>query len=220
MKKLALVHTVPPLLPVFDKLAAELLPGVQPLHVLDGLLLERIRLRGRLAPEDSARLSGHVSLAREVGAQAVLVTCSTISPCVDSVRSAAGIPVVRIDEAMIERAVDAGARIGVIATNRTTLEPTRRLLQARAGACGKKVEIELVLVEAALPALLRGEGAVHDELVKEATLELAQRTDVIVLAQASIARVLDVIPAAVCAAPIFSGPHLALEQVKRLLAAT
>jgi len=218
-RRLALIHTVSPLLSVFGKLMAELLPGVRPMHVLDEPLLERVRQRGRLAPEDSTRLSDHVTLAEQVGAHAVLVTCSTISPCVNDVRSESSIPVLKIDEAMIAEAVASGAQIGLVATNQTTLEPTRRLLQAQAAACGKAINIESVLVEAALPALLNGDGATHDRLVKAATLDLAQRVDVVVLAQASMARVLDVISEAECAAPILSSPHLALGQVKRLLAA-
>ena len=74
------------------------------------------------------------------------------------------------------------------------------------------------MVENALSALLNGDGATHDRLVKNATLELAQRVDVVVLAQASMARVLEAIPEAEREVPILSSPHLALGQVKQLLA--
>jgi Asp/Glu/hydantoin racemase len=218
-KRMVLIHTVPPLLAVFDKLMAELLPGVCPMHVLDEPLLERVRQRGGVIAEDSARLSDHVSLAAEVGAHAVLVTCSTISPCVDDVRSKSRVPVVKIDEAMIAEAVVIGARIGVVATNQTTLEPTRRLLQAQARGHSKAIDTELVLVEHALSALLLGDDARHDRLVAEATLELTQRVDVVILAQASMARVLNVIPEAERKTPILSSPHLALEQIRQILAA-
>jgi len=40
---------------------------------------------------------------------------------------------------------------------------------------------------------------------------------VVVLAQASMARVLDVLPQAERRVPILSSPHLVLSQVKRLL---
>jgi len=205
------------LLDVFDKLGAELLPGVQLMHVLDEPLLERVRQRGQLAPEDSARLHTHVAVAEGTGADAVLVTCSTISPCVDDVRPAANIPVIKIDEAMVAEAVARGAKIGVVATNVTTLEPTRLLLEAQANAAAKVIEVKLVLVENALPALLNGDGATHDNLVSEAVLEMADQTDVVVLAQASMARVLNVIPEAERPAPILSSPHLALEQARELL---
>jgi Asp/Glu/hydantoin racemase len=218
-KRLVLVHTVSPLLDVFNRLGAELLPGVQLLHVLDEPLLERVRQRGQLAPEDSARLGTHVAAAEGSGADAVLVTCSTISPCVDDVRPEANIPVIKIDEAMISRAVAMGTKIGVVATNVTTLEPTRQLLEAQAKTADKAIEIELVLVENALPALLSGDGATHDSLVKEAVLKLAHRVDVVILAQATMARVLDVIPEPERQVPILSSPHLALERVRDLIEA-
>ena len=101
--KLVLVHTVPPLIGTFTALGAELLPDVQLLHVLDEVILERVRQRGRLDPQDAERLRAHVVSAEEIGATAVLVTCSTISPCVDEVRPRVGIPVIKIDEAMVAR---------------------------------------------------------------------------------------------------------------------
>jgi Asp/Glu/hydantoin racemase len=216
-KLLVLVHTVSPLLGVFDELGAELLPGVQLMHVLDEPLLERVRQRGHLTSEDSTRLGTHVTIAEQTGADAVLVTCSTVSPCVDDVRPKVGIPVMKIDEAMIVEAVARGAKIGVVATNVTTLEPTRQLLQAQAEVADKSIEVELVLVKNALPALLSGDGATHDRLVRGAVLELAERVDVVVLAQASMARVLDVIPEAERQVAILSSPYLALVRVRQLL---
>jgi len=215
--KLVFVHTVSPLLGVFSKLGGELLPGVELKHILDEPLIERVRQRGSLAPADALRLRGHVEVAEETGADAVLVTCSTISPCVDDVRSHACIPVLKIDEAMIGAAVASGTRLGVVATSPTTLGPTRQLLQAEADRYGKKLVIELLLVEGALPALLGGDGATHDRMVKEAVLELARRVEVVVLAQASTARALDVIPEAERPVPILSSPHLALQRVRDLV---
>jgi aspartate/glutamate racemase len=215
--KLILVHTVQPLLNVFNKLGAELIPGVQLMHVLDEPLLERVRQRGYLAPEDSEQLQTYVAVAEQIGASAVLVTCSTISPCVDDVQLAAGLPVIKIDEAMIAKAIKHGSKIGVVATAGTTLEPTRQLLRAQADASDKQIEIELVLVDNALKALLSGDGATHDKLVKQAVLELAKQVDVVVLAQATMARVLDAISEAERPTPILSSPHLALEVIKKLL---
>ena len=218
-KRLVLVHTVSPLLTVFNQLGAEFLPGVKLMHILDEPLLERVRQRGHLEPDDSARLQTHVLAAEQIGADAVLVTCSTVSPCVDDVRPKVDIPVIKIDEAMIAKAVSRGTRIGVVATNVTTLEPTRQLLQAQAAAAGKEIEAELMLVENGLAALLSGDGARHDSLVKDAVLELSDQVDVVVLAQATMARALDVIPTADRPVPILSSPHLALERARELLEA-
>ena len=216
--KLVLVHTVAPLVSVFDKLGEELLPATQLVHILDEPLLQVIQGRGRLAAEDSARMAEHVAMAERAGASAVLITCSTVSPCVDEVAAESSIPVMKIDEAMIARAVAHGPLIAVIATAASTLEPTLQLLQAAAKSQGRDVEITLVLVESALSALLAGDGPAHDGLVKKAVLEHSRSADVVILAQASMARVLEAISAAERTVPILSSPHLALEQVGRLLA--
>lgn len=211
----ALVHTVSPLVPEFDRLCSELLPGVIIKHVLDELLLERVYRRGRLAPEDAERLWGHVQMAVELGAAAVLVTCSTISPCVDAIRERASVPVIRIDDAMIAGALRLGTRVGVVATNATTLEPTRKSLLARAEASHRVVEVESILVEGALTALLAGDVETHDHLVAKAVLDLARHVDVVMLAQASTARVLPMIPQGPI--PVLSSPRLALGQIREMI---
>ena len=169
-KTVVFIHTVPPLLSVFTQLGAELLPGVKVFHILDEPMLERVKRRGGLATEDGARLAEHVEGAAAIGADAALVTCSTISPVVDMIRASAAIPVLKIDEAMIRAAVGLGRRVGVIATAATTLEPTRSLLEAEAARQGTTVTTELVLVEGAIAALFAGDGETHDRLVSRAAL--------------------------------------------------
>jgi aspartate/glutamate racemase len=215
---LVLVHTVAPLVSVFQTLVTELLPGVRLFHILDEPMVERVKHRGGLADEDGVRLAQHVEAAAAIGADVALVTCSTISPVVDMIRSSAAIRVLKIDEAMIREAVSLGSRVGVIATAASTLEPTRGLLAAEAAHQGKEVTIELVLVEGAIAALFAGDGESHDRLVAEVALDLAARSDVVVLAQATMARALAAMPEHQRPAPILSSPHLALAQVKKLLA--
>ncbi len=213
--RIVLVHTVPPLVEVFTKLCAGLLPGVQSFHVLDEPILEYVRLGGGLDRAAIHRLVSHVDLAEKIGAGAVLVTCSTLSPAVGKFRAA--IPVFPIDEAMLEQAVEIGTRIGVVATNPTTLGPTREALSSRAAFAGKQITVEVVLVENALSALLGGDAALHDRLVIAAIDRLSDQVDEIVLAQASMARVLEALPEAQRRLPILSSPHTALARVRRYL---
>ena len=215
---LVLVHTVPPLVEPFTRWSGALLPGVRVLHVLDEPMIERIRQRGLRWEEDGERLLGHVTLAESIGADAVLVTCSTVSQVVGRIRGRCRVPLVAIDEALAAEAVRAGERVAVLATAPTTLEPSRALLEAAASKAGTRVEIDLRLVDGALQALLGGDGATHDRLLGAAVRDAAARADVVVLAQASMARVLDTLdpPPAV---PVLASPQLALREVARLLAA-
>ena len=155
----------------------------------------------------------HARQAERIGAQAVLVTCSTTSPLVDQIQARVSIPIFKIDQAMIEKAVELGPRVGVIATNRTTLAPTRQMLLAQAVKTGKQIKYEESYVEGALDALLKGQAELHDRLVQQRITEVRSTVDVVVLAQASMARALE--PGLVLAegTPVLSSPYLALEQI-------
>ncbi len=214
-KRLVLVHTVSPLVDVFSRLGARLLPGVKLFHILDEPLLERVRLQSGLQTEQIDRLQAHIDAAQRIQASAVLVTCSTLSPALDQVH--ASIPLIKIDQAMIEQAVRGGEHIGILATNRTTLEPTRSSLLAEAERQRKSISLTLVYVEGALAALLDGDGSLHDEFVWKAIIQLAESVNLIVLAQASTARVIELAQAASFPVPILTSPHTALEQVHRVL---
>ncbi|MBK8047883.1 MAG: Asp/Glu/hydantoin racemase [Anaerolineales bacterium] len=216
-KRVVLLHTVPPLIEVFRGLSTLHLPDVQVFHILDEPLLEHVRQQGGIGGGDIVRIASHVEEATAIGAQALLVTCSTVSPGVDSVRAQARIPVLKIDEAMIAKAVQLGDRIGVVATNRTTLAPTELRLRQVAAAAGTPIDVSALLVEGALPALLHGDAQLHDQLVAAGVQALAPTVDVIVLAQASMARLLDVLLPAALSVPVLASPQLALAQLAAML---
>jgi Asp/Glu/hydantoin racemase len=215
---LVLVHTVPPLVDEFTQLCRSMLPDVALLHVLDEPLLERIRRHGAANPEDDERLAAHVRLAEELGASAVLVTCSTVSLSVDRVRAGFHVPITKIDEAMAEQAVRVGPRISIIATSATTLEPSRLLVEDRARLMDRPVQIRLRLVADAAEALWRGDGGTHDGLVERAVREEAEEADVVVLAQASMARVLRALAPSPVPAPVLASPQSALAEIRLALA--
>jgi aspartate/glutamate racemase len=212
---LVLIHTIAPLISMFDQLSAEILPGVLVKHILDEPLLEGIRQRGGLTSSDAARLLDHVKIAESIRARAVLVTCSTISHLVDHLRPLTTLPLVKIDEAMIAAAVQAGSHLAVLAIDPTALGPMQQMLEMQARQTGKEIGCESILVECAFTALLSGDHKTHDRLVRQAVFELSQRVEAIVLVQASMAHVLDEIPEKERRVPIFSSPRLALEQVRK-----
>jgi Asp/Glu/hydantoin racemase len=217
---LVLIHTVPPLISVFDRLTAQIMPDVRVKHILDEPLLETIRRRGRLAEEDGERLLSHLKQAELIGAQAALVTCSTTSPLVDQIQAQVAMPVFKIDQAMIEQAVELGTRIGVLATNHTTLAPTRQMLLAQAAKTGKKIEYVEIYIDEALDALLKGQIELHDRLIHQAIREVRPTVDVVVLAQASMARALESWAVLGEGVPVLSSPYLALNHVSHIFQAT
>ena len=218
-QELAFVHTVPSLVGLFNDLQKELMPDVEVLHIADEMLLKVVLAQGGLSPFIFQRVAEHVVAAERAGATAVQCTCSSISPCVDASRPLVGIPVLKIDEPMVDAALKIGKRVGIAATAPTTLKPTTDLVHARAEAQGLTVKVESVLCEGAYDALFSGNPQKHDEIVTGVLRGLMTRNDVIILAQASMARVAQAIPAAEQSVPILSSPRLAMERARTVLAA-
>lgn len=211
MKKLGIVHTVSQLAPTFADLAGELLPGVETTVVADELLLKRTVRDGAVDETTRARLRGHVAALADFGVDAVLVTCSSLGGVVDEIAPEAAVPVVRIDRAMAERAVALGARVGVLATLPTTLAPTTEIVEAAARDAGRDVTVVSRLCDGAFAALSRGDGARHDAIIAGELDRLAAEVDVVVLAQASMARIAAGGPAG--GTPVLSSPRLAMERL-------
>ena len=216
-KKLAMIHTVASLPHILEALSREIMPEVEVFHIVDESLLRNTIRWGKLVPQTYRRLCGYVVSAQEGGADAILVTCSSIGPIVDVARYLADVPVLRIDEAMADRAVEIGRIIGVIATLPTTLVPTTELVKTRAAQAGRTVEVRSVLCEGAFETVTSGDTITHDRIVGEKLRDLMRQVDVVVLAQASMARVADALPQEEVKVPILSSPRLGLQRARQVL---
>jgi hypothetical protein len=228
MDKLAIIHTTAITIEPLKALAAEILPGWEVINFLDDSILPQLQRSGGDLEEVAGRWLQYARFAEEAGAAAILSACSSVGELVPRARAQVAVPVVRIDEAMADEAVGRGERpsgpggtlrvqgIGVAATLRTTLEPTLRMLRARAEAAGRTVALEPLLVDAAFQRLAAGDREGHDRLLAAGLEELAGRNDIVVLAQASMARVLPALPDSL-RGRFLSSPRLGMEQVKRIL---
>lgn len=212
MPKLAIVHTAPMLEPVFERLLHEARPGLETVHIVDETLLADAIAHDGVTDANRQAVAGRIREAAATGADAVLVTCSSIGEAVEEAAGEVGVPVVRVDVAMAERAVAAGRRIGVLATLRSTLRPTAALIRRTAAASGREVEIVEQLCDGAYAALRSGDREQHDALVRDGYEALRGRVDVVVLAQASMARILDALPDKERHAPVLSSPAGAVQR--------
>lgn len=130
---LALLHTSPAHVPVFDALRDAHHPGLVLRHLVHKDLLDRA---GESGPETvAADVEALVADAVAEGAAAVLCTCSTLGGVAESVGVRLGVPVLRVDRPMAAAAVRAG-RVTVLAAHHATLQPTRALLVQEAERAG------------------------------------------------------------------------------------
>lgn len=198
---LALLHTSPVHVPVFDALRDAGHPGLVLRHLVHKELLDRAGARGpeSVAGDIDALLGGAVA----EGATAVLCTCSTIGGVAESAAAVLGVPVLRVDRPMAAAAVRAG-RVTVIAAIASTLPPTCALLAEEAEKLGARaVEVRTVLVEGAWDRFEAGDRDGFLDLVAAAA-DAVTDTDVIVLAQVSMA---DAADRTVTRIPVLSSPR-------------
>jgi hypothetical protein len=222
MTKVVLIHTVEGNVKVFGDLVQEIAPGMPAEHVVDESLLSDTIAAGTLTDEVRARFRERAEAARAGGADIIMLTCSSVGPSADGLGDELGVTVLRVDEAMAERAVELGPKVGVAATLPTTLGPTADLIEQAAARMGRPVQVTTSLAEGAFQALRSGDGAQHDALVTAVLRELAATVDVIVLAQASMARAVsgaDSIEVSGRAVPILTSPRLGVERLRDVVAA-
>ena len=211
-----LIHAVIPAMAPLRQAFGQELPDVRVLNLLDEALLKDAERLGRITPGLVRRMTGLVALHEASGAEAVLFTCNAYSPYVDQVRAQSNVPVLPIDEAMIEQALARGRRIGVLATVPAGLEQQRQSLERAAAGAGKEIELEAVLRPDAFAALNGGDAATHDRILLEELARLAPKVDVVILAQASMAGLAEQVPPGT-PVPVLSSPQLAVQQVKEIL---
>jgi aspartate/glutamate racemase len=215
-RTVGLIHAVIPAMPPLRAAFEAELPRVRVLNLLDEALLKEAERLGGINPALVRRMTGLVAMHEAAGAELALFTCNAYSPYVEQVRAQSSISVLPIDDAMLETALATGRRLGVLATVEAGLEQQRQSIDRAAAAAGKQVEVEAVLRPDAFAALSAGDAATHDRILLEELERLAPKVDVILLAQASMAGLLDKVPSET-PAPVLSSPQLAVRKVREML---
>lgn len=217
---IAMIHTVAGLVPTLDALARRELVGWEPFNILDESLLRNTIREGSLSKATMRRLAQYIWSAVDGGAEAVLVTCSSLGPAVDAARALCPVPLFRIDTGMALEAVSRSSRVGVLATLPTTLAPTGDIIRkaaAETGHTGCRVTEELC--EGAFQRLSAGDRQGHDAMVIDGFRRLAPKVDLIVLAQASMANALAPLGPEPDGIPVLTSPELGMRHVKEQLSA-
>ena len=216
-KKVALVHTSLAVLDVLNGLFDEILPDVARTHIIEHSLIEEIVNAGRVTTEAMRRMCGYFLMAEATGADAIFNVCTSVGDTAEVARHLVKVPIVRVDEAMAQQAVEGGQAIGVLATLRTSLEPTCRLLEATAQKTSKEIVLKRGLVEGAFDELIAGNIDKHDSMILSRLESLTQECDTVVLAQPSMGRLLKSVSMGSLPVPVLASPRLGVLHLKRVL---
>jgi Asp/Glu/hydantoin racemase len=191
MKRVFAVHTALAMVDPVTQLFKEHMPDVKLNHIVDDSLIQEVIANNCVTPAVAKRLVNCYHLAVDAGADAIFNTCSSIGDIAQFARKLVPIPIYKIDDPMAIEAVETATRIGVLATLPTTLAPTAALLQIMAKERNKAIVVVEGLADGAFQAMMSGDRDLHDALVLKASEKVADKVDLIVLAQGSMGRMAD-----------------------------
>lgn len=164
-------------------------PDVEGLDIADSSLIAETQAAGYATPAVKRRMYNYMMSAVDAGADAILVTCTSVNTVTKTIRDMIPVPVISIEEPVAKKAVESGTKIGILSSLATSAEPVKATILEAAAAAGKEVEASIEVADGAFEALMSGDRALHDEKVREALDKLAERVDVVVFAQISMALV-------------------------------
>ncbi len=202
--------------PVLTDLFEEVLPEAEIVHFVDSDVLSTVMKEGDISEASTNRMVRMAQSAEEAGADIIFSACSSLGPTMDVARERVDIPIVKIDDGMARQAAERATRIGVLATVPTTLGPTADQIERKAAELGKEIDIVRKLSEGAFEILMDGDQKRHDQMVSESAQELATQVEIIVLAQASMARMAPRL-AEETGLEVLTSPRLGVEYVERAL---
>jgi Asp/Glu/hydantoin racemase len=193
----------------------EAFPEAQILHLLDETLLENFREDGGISPRSRRKALQMAITAQESGVDGILVTCSTLSPSVDDFRAFLSIPVVKIDEPVIEWVVQSSRSIALVATADTVLKSVEPLVVEKARRSGRTVSISRVVKKDLWPLLAKDPAGFYRE-IGEAAAKAAKECEAVILTQVSIAPGRDYVDPAI-RNRVYASPAYAVRELRRIL---
>ena len=215
--RIALIHATPLAIEPIVAAFRRLWPQARTTNLLEDSLAPDLAADGRLTDRMIERFLTLTRYVHGCGADAILFTCSAFGPAIEAAAAAVPVPVLKPNEAMLDEALAAGSRIGLIATFGPSIPALKTELENMARARGKTISVTTRIVAPALAALQDGDAETHDRLVAEAAAELMP-CDALVLGQFSMASAARLIPARP-GCKILTSPDSAVMRLKQALRA-
>ena len=215
-KSIAIVETSAVSSAELKELCREIIPNVKVTQIIDESLIQEVNQNGGPTPFVKRRMFEYFRNAQELGVDLIVNQCSSVGEAADQIAPFLNVPILKIDEAMAEKAVQMGRKIAVVATVESTTGPSVRLIEKKAKELGKEVEVDLHLVEGAMMVLIeKNDAETHNRMVLGEVEKAAKENDVVVLAQGSMTVLLPLVSS--IETPVLTSPRLCIERVKEIL---
>jgi aspartate/glutamate racemase len=185
---LGVIHASSLTIKAMQPFLEQYLPEVAIMHLCDDTI-QRDNIRagvGVIPKVNYFKFAQYAHNLEEAGVDMILLACSTFNFAAELARPMINTPIMQIDRTMMEKAVDDGRRVGMLATLSTTVPSSERLLKIVACERKKDIELTTVLRPEAFEAIQRGDRDTHNRILLEEIDKLAGKVDSIVMAQLSM----------------------------------
>jgi hypothetical protein len=216
-KRIFLVHPTPLALPPVDQAFKTLWREAQIINLLDESLYADVGANGELTPSLYERVANLFRHCEASGADGIVFSGSTFGPAVEEGRKGIKVPVLRIEEGMMDEAVARRGSILVVSTQKRAMPVVRATLDSSAKRAGKTPAIKDIWVDGARDALNAGDTDKHDRLIAEQSAA-AGAFDTVVLSMISMAPARAKMPPALAKKTLTSG-ECAVARMRKLLGA-
>lgn len=214
--RIGLIHAVMVAMDPIEQAFLEHWPETERLNLLDDRLSPDRAKDADLTAEMTERIGALADYAHMAEADGILFTCSAFGPAIERAAARLPVPVLKPNEAMFDRALEQGDRIGMVAT----FQPSIATMEAEfAEACERagrsRASLRTVLASGAIEALKAGDAETHNRAVAESASGLAD-CDAIMLAHFSTSRARQAVQEQL-SVPVLTAPDAAVLALKARL---
>ncbi len=208
-KKLACLHTSAVHIKTFDDLLKKHNTDIELVHLVNEDLLEHHQKLGFVDVELQTKIELEIAkLAKD--SNAILCTCSSIAQAAVDLAPKYNLPILRIDKPMAVKAISLGKRILVLAALESTLKSSLDIVKTTIKENNSDSEVIAKLCRGAWQYFEADDYKKYYQTIADCIDDLAKDADVIVLAQASMAKAKEFSKTTI---PILSSPDMALQAL-------
>lgn len=216
--RIALLHATPVAMEPIHNAFVRLWADAELINLLDdGLSVDRARMNELTEP----MIERFVSLCRyaeSTGADGLLVTCSAFGPAIERATRDMSIPVLKPNEAMFQAAIEAGNRIGMIATFPPALVTMQEEFAEESQRLGASAQLTSIVIPEAIEALRHHDVETHNGLIAERGKQF-EGYDAVMLAHFSTSRAAPLLRTKIDA-PVLTAPDAAVARMRQRVLGT
>lgn len=171
--RIVLIHATPVSIDPIQAAFIDLWPDANTVNILDDSLSKDLNSGDFERDLIEHRIITLGQYGEQIGADGILYSCSAFGREIEAAKKHVQIPVLKPNEAMFEKAIEIGGKIGLIATFKPSIPSMEKEFFSLMETMQKKIQLDSIFVEGAMTALALGDLETHNRLIQDASTVFA-----------------------------------------------